>query len=531
MPAQILAIVWAQWRSMRNYLPRSRGSNWLSILVSGSWYAAWTFGAIFAGIVFAQTDDKLLYHLLPSGLFLLTLYWQVIPILMVSSGMSLDLRKLVVYPVPQVQLFTIEVLLRITTAGEMLLMLSGSLIGLLFNRKIPFWAPWTLLIYIAFNLLLSVGLRDLLARMLARKKVRELLIFLLVLLAALPQILLRSVDSRSVNRFLSYEPGRIWPWMGAGHLAVGVNPIASLVNVVLWSAAAYIFAKMQFRKNLRFDTNEAGAADRVQSTRISLLDRGFRLLPNLLRDPLAALVEKEIRTLSRSPRFRLVFLMGFSFGLLIWLPLAFSNRDPHSMFSTHYLTAVTVYGLMLLGEVCIWNVFGFDRSAVQIYYLAPIPLSSALIAKNIAALFFVFAEALIIAFVCFLLRLPLTLGNLLESVTVTFTMALFLLAIGNMMSMKNPRPVDPEQSWRKTSAGKVQAMLLFIYFIVAAPVGLAYAARYAFENEIAFYAVLAFDMAVGVIVYWIAMDSALESARLRKEDIVSLLSRGEGPLV
>ena len=105
------------------------------------------------------------------GYFFLTLYWQIIPILMVSTGMSLDLRKLVAYPIPQSQLFAIEVLLRITTAGEMLLMLCGALIGLLRNPKVSFWAPWTLVIYIAFNLLLSVGLRDLLARVLARKKV------------------------------------------------------------------------------------------------------------------------------------------------------------------------------------------------------------------------------------------------------------------------------------------------------------------------------------------------------------------------
>ncbi len=36
--------------------------------------------------------------------------------------------------------------------------------------------------------------------------------------------------------------------------------------------------------------------------------------------------------LARSPRFRLVFLMGFSFGLLIWLPLAFGNKNPGSVF-------------------------------------------------------------------------------------------------------------------------------------------------------------------------------------------------------
>ena len=46
----------------------------------------------------------------------------------------------------------------------------------------------------------------------------------------------------------------------------------------------------------------------------------------MLADRFGVLVEKDIRFLSRAPRFRLVFLMGFTFGLLIWLPLAF-GRD------------------------------------------------------------------------------------------------------------------------------------------------------------------------------------------------------------
>ena len=39
----------------------------------------------------------------------------------------------------------------------------------------------------------------------------------------------------------------------------------------------------------------------------------------------------------------------------------------------NYLTVVSVYSLLLLSEVCFWNSFGFDRSAAQIYFLAPVP--------------------------------------------------------------------------------------------------------------------------------------------------------------
>ena len=63
------------------------------------------------------------------------------------------------------------------------------------------------------------------------------------------------------------------------------------------------------------------------------------------------------------------------------------------------------------------------------------------------------------------------------------------------------------------------------------PVFLAYLARYAFDNQTVFYGILALAAALGVAVYWMAMESAVAAARNRRETIVAELSRGEGPLV
>ena len=67
-------------------------------------------------------------------------------------GASLDLRKLLVYPIPNRALFTIEVILRISTAIEMMLILTGAAIGLLFNPAVPLWAPLWLAVFVMFNL-------------------------------------------------------------------------------------------------------------------------------------------------------------------------------------------------------------------------------------------------------------------------------------------------------------------------------------------------------------------------------------------
>src|SRR3977135_1029023 len=137
MRSQALAILWAQWKSIRHHFRGAGSSDAISIIVTCLWYGVWTVAAISEGLICAESEPAMLAGLLPSGLLLLTLYWQLIPILMVSTGLSLDLRRLAVYPVPHSQLFTIEVLLRVTTAAEMIFMVAGAFVGLLFNPHLP----------------------------------------------------------------------------------------------------------------------------------------------------------------------------------------------------------------------------------------------------------------------------------------------------------------------------------------------------------------------------------------------------------
>ena len=71
-------------------------------------------------------------------------------------------------------------------------------------------------------------------------------------------------------------------------------------------------------------------------------------------------------------------------------------------------------------------------------------------------------------------------------------------------------------------------MLAFPLTLV--PVVLAYVARYAFDTEWAFFGVLLFEGAVGVLVYFYSMQAALRAAADRREQIISALSSGEGPI-
>jgi ABC-2 type transport system permease protein len=136
----------------------------------------------------------------------------------------------------------------------------------------------------------------------------------------------------------------------------------------------------------------------------------------------------------------------------------------------------------------------------------------------------------LIAIFCAILRMPITAANFAESFAVTIVLTVFMLAIGNMISTRYPRAVDPAQSWRSGSMSRVQAYLLFLYPVASAPIFLAYGARYAFETELAFYAVLAIDFVFGLIVYSIALQSAISAAESGKEEMILALSSVQGPV-
>ena len=281
----------------------------------------------------APASWRAFHQILPPALLLCFLYWQVIPVLLTSMGASLDLRKLLVYPIPKRALFAIEVILRVSTGVEMMLILAGAAVGLLLNPNVPLWAPFTLALFVLFNLFCSTGIRDLLVRLLAHKRVREIVIFLVVITAALPQLILFRGSPSRMRQFFSGEPSAFLPWTATARLALGEFSWLSLGVMLAWTLAAYAFGRTQFERGLRFDAAEASARGSSSKRRVSRLEWWYQLPNAVLRDPLAALIEKELRFLSRAPRFRLVFLMGFSFGLLIWTPIAFGRAELRAQLS------------------------------------------------------------------------------------------------------------------------------------------------------------------------------------------------------
>jgi ABC-2 type transport system permease protein len=389
-------------------------------------------------------------------------------------------------------------------------------------------------VFCAFNLLLSSGLRSVIERLLSRRRIRELMALLIVIAAALPRLLLvmgNRLHALGGLGALLEIPGL--PWTAAAQAVLGPATVAALLAVVAWALAAGWFGRAQFERGLRYDMAAAQATFETGSERAPWSELFYRFPSRFLPDPIAILIEKELRSLARTPRFRTVFIMGFAFGLMVWLPFVIGayGGEQSGFLGRNFLTVISVYALTLIGQVTYWNCFGFDRSGATIYFAAPQSIRTVLIGKNLASLVFIYAEALILAGLTAVLRLRIGPGQVCETMSVLGVCSLYMLAFGNVASVRYPRSLRSERVSPGGASHSFQALVFFFYPAALLPVALAYLARYAFASQLAFGLVLAFAAGLGGAFYWIALDSAVTTARKQRERLLHELGGGEGPMV
>jgi ABC-2 type transport system permease protein len=533
---QTRAIIWAQWRSIFNRFPRQRAGLAFTWLFTLMWYGGFTFLGGLAAVALPEVKDhKLLVQILDGGLLAVFVYWQLMPLLMVSSGVSLDLKRLMIYPIAERRMFGIEVLLRASTGVEVLLVLTGTAIGLWRSPIAPWYGPLFFLPFIAFNLCLSAGVRDLLSRLMRKRGVREIVILGFVLLTQVPNFIVRMVPSETLSayahRYSAISAMLPVPWQWTGRLAAGDISAAAVGGLTLWVVLGAWFGYSQFRRGLRFDEAAAESANRAPSTRggrIAVLDRIADLPLKIFPEPLATLVQKELLTLPRVPRFRMLFLMGAFFSLIVFVPfLSKTGGAPDSGFmQQNFLTIVVLYSMLLLTEPLFSNVFSYDRKATQAYYVLPVRFATVLLAKNLTAGLFIALEILLVCLVTRVFGIVLTMQQLLESLATVVVFAAFLLSIGNLTSIRYAKAVDASNPWRGKGSGKGGGLLMLVYLATAPAAVLAHLARYAFNSEIAFFAVLGAAFFIAVLTYIVTFDSALESADKDRERFLAALGEG-----
>ena len=522
------AILWAQFRILRNRFPRTSFGAVLMTCLSLLWQGMFAALGVFLALSIPGLPIGVLEKWLPAGLLAAFVYWQTIPLLTLSAGWSLQLSKLQIYPVSYDSLFNIEVLLRLSSSPEIILVLLGALTGLARHPSIPALAPLCLFLFIPFNLLLQLAVRDFAGYAFQRSRYREILSVLVIAIGVVPQLLLRTGMAYKLKpQFLFISNGMGAPWHEVARLSLGNFSWLALGALAFWTAAAYVLARAQFRRGLHKDDQfRAGTVvpSNDRARRVPL----FGLVTRLFRDPMAALVQRELQSLARMPRFRVVFGMACIFGVLVFVPAALrgGTRTEHSFMSENFLPLVNLYGLLLMSDALLLNVFGLDRAAAQLFFVAPVPLETVMRAKNVAAVCFVGLQTLAVLLFVLILRIHVSLFGVAGGMAVSTVVSVFLLSAGNMLSVTLPRPIDPSTTFRKKAGAGMQLWLLLASIGMLLLVALPFLARWATDRDWPFFAVLAVELVIGLVFYRIALESAVTRGLRERERIVEALSKG-----
>jgi hypothetical protein len=528
MIEQIKAIVWAQFRVMRNHMPRTGVGGVVMWIVTALWYCMFIGLAWLAATSIPALPMEVLRQALPIALLALFLYNQTIPLLTLSTGWSLQINKLMVYPIRNSALFGLEVLLRITSAPESIVVLLGGVVGLARRSDVPVIAALGLLLFIPINLFFQLAVRDFLAHAFERNRFREIITVFFVSIGILPQLLIRtSLGPKLKPYFLQFASGVGTPWHASAALGLGQSPLVNLGVLCAWTLLAVWVARVQFARGLRQDDSFGSPAATQSKTAISF---GFvDFFSDLFRDPTAALIQKEFRSLLRMPRIRVMLGMACVFSAVIFLPIMGGHDKGSSFLSHNYFAAVNLYGLLILADALLLNIFGVDRGAAQLYFVTPTSLATVVKAKNIAAACFIVLQNLLVAAVTpFFMKVSVV--SLASGMAASAVASIHLMWAGNLLSVMMPRPIDPKSTMKKQAGGKAQLWILLCTIGMAVLVGFAYLARWALDSDWALLGVLLFEFLIGWVFYRVALDSVVTRGMNNREHIVDELSRTSTPV-
>jgi ABC-2 type transport system permease protein len=523
---KLLAIAWAQWCLTRNRMTRTRAATVVSGIFSVLWYGMYCAFALGLAYALPKATWAQIQQWVPAGLLGMFVFWQFVPLFTLSAGRAFDFSKLQAFPIESDTLFAIEAVLGLTISPEMIITLLGAIAGLSRHPAISPAAPLFLLLYIPFNVLFSVALREFVMRLFRKNRLRELLGILVIALSIAPSYILgTSVGRHSTGKALLVGTVPGTPWHALAMLSTQAFSLMAFAIAIFWVAAAYGLARWQFVRTLHSDSEAValgpGAASSATRAQGKWADN-VGLLGRLAPDPMAALLQKELQSLRRMPRFRVMVGMACVFGMLIGTQIV--RHHEHGFMHDYFVPIANVYGFLFLGEVLVWNVFGFDRRAAQLYFAAPVGFATVLRAKNAVAVLFLAIQTVIVLALATLLRVPISMRTIVDDLSVSAVVAIFFLGLGNLTSVMLPKSVDPNQTFRKQASGSVQLWLLLCSLGIAALLGFALLAEYAAGTHWAFWSVAALEFAIGLIVYRLATETAVRRAMREQERLLQTLA-------
>ena len=544
---QLAAIAWLRWRLFRNALRTTRGKLELvsHIVVSLAFAIGGIGGALGMGIAafFFISSGK--PEMLAVLLWPVFVFWQVFPIMATAFTNNPDSSDLLRFPLSYGSYFLVRLAYGAFDPATAL----GSLwsLGILVGVGVakPALLPWALLVllaFAAFNLLFMQMIFAWVERWLARRRTREIMGVLFVLLMLSFQLIgplmshfekpARPDVQRDVQRYvdlLTPVQGILPPGLAADAIAqsvysrfmVGFSSLALLCAFVLVIGyCLHVRLLAQYRGENLSEVAAVSALPKDQSLRLGWSLPGFAA-------PVAAVFEKEIRYLLRSGPMLLTLIMPvfvlviFRFGAMNSArhSRAFLARTPDMAFP-----AAAAYTLLVLTNQA-YNNFGGDAGGIQFFYASPVNFREIVLAKNLTH-----ASILAVETIVAWIAVGYLYGRPALDVTIASLAALLFAApvnfsAGNLLSLYSPKKLDYSSFGRQRASQTTVLISLGVQlFVVGVGVAAFWMARHYGKLWIATLLLLALA-GVSLSVYAIILNRIDSLALQRRETLVAELCR------
>jgi ABC-2 type transport system permease protein len=497
--------------------------------------------------------------------------WQGIPIMLASFQEQFDLGILLRFPIRFGSYFLLYVVFGLLDISTILggLCCLGLLVGTTAARPDLFgWTALGLVVFAAFNILLVRAIFAWIDRWLAQRKTREILgaVFMVLILSVQllnPALHRHRQPSRDAaqkgdqaeqyRRAKAEFQARYGPWLGAANavqewLPPGLAAMAmrhaaehdtgsdagagqpwgsleslSVLGLYVLGAGGVLGARLraEYRgESLGVAPKRAKVVPGQGVARQGKARAGGGALGG--SGPIAAVIEKELRTLMRT--LPLLYAIGAPLLLVLVFSGALIRNGPAQHTFALALPLCMVYAQLGFTRL-FYNNLGAEGAGIQLYFLSPTPFRTVMLAKNLfhSAMF---AVTIVIAGTLAMLRLGVPGADVLAATGAWLVFSLPAnLAAGNVFSLTLPYRVNPG---RITRQGGSQASALGALLVQAVVMGLG-AAVFGlgwYLGKIWVAVPLFLVMAVGAVVGWLrVLRNADSMANQRRDGLIGTLMK------
>jgi ABC-2 type transport system permease protein len=550
---QFAAIARLRWRIFVNSLRTLRGRmEMVSWIFVGLGFAVMGIGGTFglataAWFLTSQHNVEWLALVLWGVL----LYWQLFPVMATAFTESFDSSNFLRFPIRYRSYFFIRMVYGAldptTLIGSLWLCGIAAGVGIAAPRLFA-WAVLALATFGALNILLARAIFAWIERWLARRKSREILgiVFFLFIISfqfigpvvthygahgrrrARPAVPGLAVNLLPAEKFS--PPGLVGAALGAASrgnpgIALGWWALECVyAGVFLWVLDVRLRA--QYRGENLSEALPRSAAAPAEKTTV----REGLSLPGL-STPVAAVLEKEIRYVSRSGP--MLFNLAMPLVLLIVFLLGPAGTVRHGGSTGHspafadYAFAIGVaYALLMLSNLT-YNSFGVEGGGIQFYFVAPVHFRQIVLAKNLMHGLLLALETLLVwTTVCLVLHPP-AIGVTLATLAAALFAALVNFTVGDLMSLYSPKKFDYAVFGRQRASGTTALAVLGVQIAV---VGIAAATFFAAAHygKIWFAAPILLAFAAAAFAAYISVLNRIDRIAIgRRESLIAELCRAQ----